>query len=66
MVTMVTQLVGLVLLIAGLTWLLGPWALVVAGVALLVVPELLEARRGGAGEVETAARAAERGEGVRR
>jgi hypothetical protein len=60
---MVTQLVGLVLLVGGLTWLLGPWALVAAGLALLVVPELLEARR--TARDLAAAVAAERVEGAR-
>lgn len=63
MVTTVVQLVGLVLLIVGLTWIAGPWVLVAAGLALLVVPELLEGRR--AARDLAAAAAAERVEGVR-
>jgi hypothetical protein len=41
----VTQTVGLVLAAVGLYLLWSPWALVIAGALLLVVPELVAARR---------------------
>jgi hypothetical protein len=50
------QLAGLVLLLAGVTWLLGPWVLVTAGVLLLVVPELVDGRGRGARADEEARR----------
>lgn len=39
---MLLQLVGAAAMLVGGTWALGPWFLLVAGVVLLVVPELLE------------------------
>lgn len=38
------QLVGVLCAVVGGTWALGPWFLLGAGLALLVVPELLDAR----------------------
>lgn len=42
--SVVVQLVGVALVVAGGVWLFGPWALLVAGVLLVVVPELIEGR----------------------
>lgn len=36
----VVQLLGALLVVAGLAWLFGPWALVAGGCVLVVVPEV--------------------------
>lgn len=51
MVSMLLQLVGALAALVGGTWALGPWFLLCAGVALLVVPELLERPRASEDEV---------------
>lgn len=39
------QVLGAIAIVAGSTWLLGAWALITTGVALLVLPELATRRK---------------------
>lgn len=43
--TVVVQVLGALLVVAGLALLFGPWALVAGGAVLLVGPELIEGVR---------------------
>lgn len=57
LVSMLVQLVGAAAVLAGGTWAMGPWFLLVAGVVFLVVPELLERSTRASDEAGTPPRA---------